>query len=55
LKSRKEEGKPADSHNAKKPRFTIDKLEERIAPRNCSAVYQNPHGKWVGPTWGCYR
>ena len=55
MKSRTEEQKTSES---KKPRFKIEKLEERIAPR-CRPSNQfcpdhgrdghyNPHGKYVG-------
>ena len=33
------------TNETKKPRFKIEKLEERIAPKNC---HYNPHGKLVG-------
>ena len=45
---------------AKRPRFRIEKLEERIAPKkgglpkHCAYGYymRNPHGKVVG-SWKC--
>ena len=51
------------SDPAEKPRFRIEKLEERIAPGkggfpgNCGPTYYgyghlNPHGKLVG-SWRC--
>jgi hypothetical protein len=39
---------------AKKPRFRIEKLEERIAPGRCNAHY-NPQGKLVGYNRFCGR
>ena len=45
MKSRTRETKAAASHEKdRKPRFRIEKLEERIAPK----VHLNPHGKLVG-------
>lgn len=37
---------------ARKIRFRIVKLEERIAP-GCQAGHFNPHGKFVGGNGGC--
>ena len=37
---------PGKEAQAKKSRFQIVKLEERIAP--CHAGHFNPQGKWVG-------
>jgi hypothetical protein len=50
MKSQTEEQKTTET---KKPRFKIEKLEERIAPRHGRGKYmhgchENPHGKVVG-------
>jgi hypothetical protein len=48
MEPRKEDRKTTEGlGQAKKPRFSIQKLEERIAPW-CSGKV-NPHGKCVGP------
>jgi hypothetical protein len=45
MKPRNEEQKLAEGQTkARKPRFQIEKLEERIAP----ACHYNPHGNRVG-------
>ena len=46
MKPRNEDQKLADAQGpAKKPRFKIEKLEERIAPKRC---HYNRHGREVG-------
>jgi hypothetical protein len=49
MEPRKEDQKTAKTHShAKKSRFCIQKLEERIAPWVSPNLKINPHGKWVG-------
>jgi hypothetical protein len=51
MKPRNEEQKLTEGQTqTKKPRFKIEKLEERIAPKRSKGICfdANPHGKLVG-------